>query len=418
MNSIRRSKTLSQRSIYGNEKGIVLPVALMFLVILSVMGSAAVVFTRTDLKIAANYKNSAVAFNLAEAGVSHAKRTTTDNVNWDALLAASSSICPGLSGCTYTIENDPIDAGGATTDTNNIVIVRAEGQYGNAKKVIHLAFRRNVFPMPPGTITNVNIGFNIDFAGPKFEIDGNNWTLPSEDVSTQGVVDNNTCGAGWPKFGFSVPDTTQQQGLKDSIDPLRWSDIIGAPANPPLLGEGNSDILSVGVDNTYMTQAELESWADLLMAQADVIFDPGTVVVDGTVDSVPVDTGTQAAPKIVAVDCATDPAYDPANSCLKLDGTSGGAGILIVKNGKLQLRSTTTWVGIVIVVGENVSLKTGGGGIEEGSIIYGAALIGEKTAAQPKQFWGVNVKARYSCDAINMANTLAGHRALWWKEVM
>ncbi len=33
---------VSLRSVCGNEKGIVLPVALMFLVILSVMGSAAV----------------------------------------------------------------------------------------------------------------------------------------------------------------------------------------------------------------------------------------------------------------------------------------------------------------------------------------------------------------------------------------
>jgi len=186
MNSNQKSEMLSLRSVYGNEKGIVILVALMLLVILSVMGSAAVVFTRTDLKIAANYKNSTVAFNWAEAGVSHAKRALTDNLNWDALLAASASICPGLSGCTYTIENDPNDPGGATTDTNNIVIVKAEGQYGNAKKVIRLAFARG-FPQPPGALNSVGIGAALFYSGQDNEINGNNYIPPADgDVTGEG----------------------------------------------------------------------------------------------------------------------------------------------------------------------------------------------------------------------------------------
>ncbi len=44
-------KMLSVRSVYGNEKGVVLVVALVFLVVLGAMGAAAVMMTGRDLKI-------------------------------------------------------------------------------------------------------------------------------------------------------------------------------------------------------------------------------------------------------------------------------------------------------------------------------------------------------------------------------
>ncbi|MEE8114880.1 MAG: PilX N-terminal domain-containing pilus assembly protein, partial [Nitrososphaerales archaeon] len=69
MSSRGKFKTFIIRSVYGNEKGIVLVVALVFLVVLGVMGGAAVVMTRGDLKISGNYKNSETAFYVAEAGI-------------------------------------------------------------------------------------------------------------------------------------------------------------------------------------------------------------------------------------------------------------------------------------------------------------------------------------------------------------
>lgn len=72
----------------------------------------------------------------------------------------------------------------------------------------------------------------------------------------------------------------------------------------------------------------------------------------------------------------------PGQSCLKLDGSTNGAGVLVVKSGKLQMRATSNWVGLIIMVGENVSFKTGGGG--PGNLVYGSVLIGENTPLQPK----------------------------------
>ncbi len=404
----------SLRLVYGNERGMVLSVALMLLLTLAVIGSVSLVMTRVDLKISGNYKTGTVAFSLAESGITIAKAVLRNSSNWSTELAAAQPFaCPNLvppsdGGCTYLIENDAADSGGPTTDTNNTVVVTATGQYGGSTKEVETAFNRSGLPMPSAGLTSTGIGGIIPFSGSSNEINGNNWVPPSDDRLTPAFEDNNACGAGsGPKFGISTRDATAQQALKDNIDSAYWDSITGEEPDPPWSPPSSTP--SIGADSTIMSQAQLEDLADDLIAQADVTYTPGTTVTDETI-------GTQAAPKIVVADCT---GYDPASTCLKLNGTTNGAGILVVKNGKFHMRATTEWIGIVIVVGENVQFDTGGGG-GPGNILYGGVLIGENTAVQPLWFHPRNTKLRYSCDAINMANGLTGGglQAVYWKENM
>jgi len=60
------------RSVCKNENGAVLVIGLMFLAILAMLGTTAVVLTTTDMQIGANYKTSVQASNLAEAGIQEA----------------------------------------------------------------------------------------------------------------------------------------------------------------------------------------------------------------------------------------------------------------------------------------------------------------------------------------------------------
>ena len=55
--------------LYDNEKGMVLSVALMLLAILTLLGSAAVVTTRTEVKLAGNWNAHTRTFYAAEAGL-------------------------------------------------------------------------------------------------------------------------------------------------------------------------------------------------------------------------------------------------------------------------------------------------------------------------------------------------------------
>lgn len=63
------------RSTASNERGAVLVVALAFLAILSMLGSAAYLVTTTDLQIASNYRDSKSAFYQADAGVQYGLAT-------------------------------------------------------------------------------------------------------------------------------------------------------------------------------------------------------------------------------------------------------------------------------------------------------------------------------------------------------
>jgi hypothetical protein len=55
-----------------NERGAALVISLMFLAIVAMLGTTAVVLTTTDIQIGANYKSSSVAFYSADSGVNYA----------------------------------------------------------------------------------------------------------------------------------------------------------------------------------------------------------------------------------------------------------------------------------------------------------------------------------------------------------
>jgi hypothetical protein len=57
------------RRLFGNQQGLTLVLTLMFLAVLTITGSTAVLMTSTDLLLGGNYKSSQVAFYQAEAGV-------------------------------------------------------------------------------------------------------------------------------------------------------------------------------------------------------------------------------------------------------------------------------------------------------------------------------------------------------------
>ena len=60
---------------HKNERGVALVISLMFLALLSMLGTTAYVMTSTDLNIGTNYQASSEAFYDAEAGINFAKKT-------------------------------------------------------------------------------------------------------------------------------------------------------------------------------------------------------------------------------------------------------------------------------------------------------------------------------------------------------
>ncbi len=401
-----------QMRVSRGEQGSVLVIALLFASILTIMGVSFLTVAGTDVSIVFNETNHSQAFYLAEAGIAEATRVLRDSDDWDTQLGAPQPFpCPGMvpvadGGCTFRVENDAADAGGPANDTNDLVVVRATGTFRNAAKEVDIGLTRLLLSAPPGAITSVGASTNVSFAGNSFDIDGNNWIPPSDDGTVPESMNNGSCGAiPAPKFGIAVPDAATQLGVKNDLTSQQQDNVLGANPNPPWAPV--STIPSIGVDTT-ITQAELSILTNYLIPMATLTYSPGTSISSGTL-------GTQADPKIVVVDATGYSGSDPA---LTLSATKG-AGILIVKNGSLRMSGNSQWVGMVIVIGNNVEIDLRGGGDKS---IYGSVLLAENLNVATNQAEGQgNVKVRFSCQGVNTANIAGGGKlkgaTVWWREV-
>lgn len=92
---------------YSDENGAALVIGLMFVAILAMLGTAAVVMTTTDLKIGGNYKRSTQALSAAQAGLDEARArlghsvgnpagdpASTPDPTWSAYITTSTSFSP------------------------------------------------------------------------------------------------------------------------------------------------------------------------------------------------------------------------------------------------------------------------------------------------------------------------------------
>ena len=92
--------------IHKNEKGIVLATGLMFMAIIAIVGTTAVIVTTTDFKIGSNYRENVQAFYIAEAGLARAKAELINDLKNDQVL--SNTNFEAISG-TITIAPDSTD---------------------------------------------------------------------------------------------------------------------------------------------------------------------------------------------------------------------------------------------------------------------------------------------------------------------
>ena len=91
--------------IHKNEKGMVLPLGLIFLAIIAIVGTTAVIVTTTDIKIGSNYKKSQQAFYAADAGINVAISNVEDfifDVTDTLSTSAPVKVDPASTSCTAT----------------------------------------------------------------------------------------------------------------------------------------------------------------------------------------------------------------------------------------------------------------------------------------------------------------------------
>ncbi|MBC2696507.1 MAG: hypothetical protein HF982_14770 [Desulfobacteraceae bacterium] len=380
---------LAIKMIYNNEKGFVLPVGLMFLAIIAILGTTAVIITTTDLKIGSNYRASELAFYAAEAGIEEARARLHNNAanpiidgypassQWYAYIGADvkaqgkgwdtgNPMHVKVSSLQFDLDyvvtiRHQTDAfgnvlywhdsdGDGVNEPNtaigeNIYFVTSYGYSGTSSKIIEVEMARN-----PGPLINAALYARGDVTG--------NGTALSVDG-------NDNCGAATAKNSIYT--------LSPATTTLSGSPVVG-PTGPEQ-GTTNIDILAA-INN-------------LRASTTVVITDDESNALYGDTDNF--------------VTCYSNTS-DPYNvNGLSLSNVTGFGTLLI--EGDLTLGGGFNWNGLILVTG---TLVFNGGGL--GVNIQGAVLANQTIDING----GVDVK--YDSCMVDKSISILSVGIIRWKE--
>lgn len=418
---------------FRDERGVALPVALIVLVALTGLLVAFLSLGSTESLIARNHTDVTEARYVAEAGIEWAydqliSVAVTDPVNgWSTVLATNNGVLatnmpvPGLPAAsgtfTVTVRNDTlaadpqitgqaVDPGGPTTDTNNVLVITSTGSYNGVTRQIQQVLTHLLLNVPGG-LDVPGVGTNTTFSGNSFTLTGNDTNL------------DDTPGSCPPVWGIGVPDSATEGVVQASLSAQQKDNVTGKPqAAGPGLGDNTI------APDASLTPAQIADFVAAVKPYADISLqasatsrlsytDLGSACATNWSDSAC--WGTRENPKIVYVKGSLDPAQ--AFYAVSVGGTSTGAGILIIEDGDLSVAGNFRWEGIILITGQYVGLRYGGGGNQG---LYGAVVVNETANlnSQVEVDASGNAKLLYSCQALNnVRNMRRLFRLTAWREL-
>lgn len=418
-----------------DERGVALVLALLALVMLSGLLLVLLTIGGMEPSLAANLNEIVRARYLADAGVEWAFDLLAENLDWSGQLRgpdnvagtaddgrlASGIALPGLpatSGTfTATIRNDnqpgdnlltglAVDPGGATTDTNGVVIITTTGTYNGVSRQIQVVMTGP--PPIPGGVNLPGVGTNTAFDGNSFTITGNDTNL------------NDTGGTCAPNWGIGVADTATEGLVQASLTSQQKDNVTGKPQDPALDGGGDNTIAPAAT----LTPAMISRYLNALKGKANLSLQStgGSPLVYASIGSTCSTDwnsancwGTGSRPKIVYVKGDVDPTN--AFTALTISENSTGAGVLIIEDGDLALSGNFQWEGLIIITGKYVGLRYAGGGHQS---VYGGIVVNQTEAVNLNVEADVrgNAEVFYSCQALSNIRKMRGLFTLTsWREL-
>ena len=213
-----------------NERGMILPITLMILLLLTTVAVAVGSLATSEPQIAKNLADAARARAVAEAGLEVAYLQVANAASFSSLIAsangsgevalATNATLPGLTaaqGGTYTVtvrndtrNGDPVITGVAketsiTADANNRLILVASGTFGNATRQVQVMVKKNVLPPTPGALNFPGNDANTSFTDDSFQVSGNDYTMAGG---------TGTCAS---VYGITTGTTTNETLVQSSL---------------------------------------------------------------------------------------------------------------------------------------------------------------------------------------------------------
>jgi Tfp pilus assembly protein PilX len=406
----------SGTALYKNERGMVTAVALLLIAVLTLLGTAAVVVTSTDLQIGGNYKVSDVAFYAAEAGVEEARarlRSTAGAnliadssptstawrayigtlamaqkgnercqrcVGFDSTLATHSRADSLQASMTYVVEikhkrENPDDTGsimywdGVTRNIDpinkNIYLVTSTGYTGNSFRTVEAEISR----VPP-----------ISVPAPLY-------VKASSTVqgSSTHVIGTDQCGS------------SDKHGVATTLSPGS----VNINGSPSITGTSGTD-----PDILYNApNLDITAMVNSLKTQANFSYNVSSATQTGMNWGIPSPGATQQNPSTCTDHNIVD--YNTNGTYIKLAGGTTGCGILLIE-GNLEVNGGFSWNGIIIVTG-SVTYSGGGDKQVTGGILSGGTVDADLVSG--------NANIVYCSYAVNSQSNSLPLRNLSWRDL-
>jgi Tfp pilus assembly protein PilX len=418
-----------------NERGMILPITLMIMLLLTTVAVAVGSLATSEPQIARNLADAARARAVAEAGLEVAYLQVANAASFTSLIAsatgtgevtlASNATLPGMTaaqGGTYTVtirndtrDGDPVITGVAketsiTADANNRLIMVATGNFGNGTRQVQVMVRKTALPPTPGALNFPGNDANAAFTDDAFEVNGNDFKMDGT---------NGTCAA---NYGITTGSSTNETLVQSALTTAQKDNVKGKKQVASGSGQGDNTI----AQDTALTQASIATFLKDVSRNADISLyspSPGGLSYSDIGSSCSTNYasqtcwGTASKPKVVYIKGAADPTS--MFTALTLNGSATGYGVLVVEDGDMKVLGNLNWKGLIIVTGQWVGVGFMGSVSGTDQFVYGS-VISNETSTDP-MYEGVvyaDAKLRYSCEAINNA---AGARKLItmssWTEV-
>lgn len=360
------------------ESGSALIMALLMTTILFLLGATFMVVSMTDRRIAANEADGMAAFNLAEAGIEHAVAELPGQdidtlLSGGGVLLSNQSLAKGTYGVVVTNNVGagfptgivPLDAGGASSDTDGFLVLTATGQVNRAERVVQLIVegQNGMFDYAVWSDKKLNVsssGFTDSYdstagAYAPGGSDGDVFSNTEIKMSGSSMINGDADSAGPIDNSTHVSGTTTELGPTEPVPALITCPGSYTPSVPAGSGVsydsgtgkltvsgGNNLVLPVPPTSYYFSEIKLSGGSTLEFDNAsgdhvDVYVSSKLDVSGGGLVN-----GSSAPPLLAIWACG------PSTGDFKLSGGSGAYFTIYAPNRKVDISGTGDLWGAII----------------------------------------------------------------------
>jgi hypothetical protein len=355
-----------------DRRGAALPVALMGLVAISVLVTAALVTSSTEYAIGGAHRLAARSLYSADAALEQylANRVAANQSPW--LAPTTTGSVTGPDGTVYTVQvdrlSDASNTGGAQMTRDEIFSLLVQPASGRGRSVgAFIATRRSANRLSMAIQAGATSGGNLSVSGNAVISDGRsgtNYCGMQSDSTTAPYAVQVTAGSTVTlgnNAGNSIEGATNVTNYtKDRLE----ENVLGAGVTLQSLA------LSAQIRfGPQFGRPNFNNATTVIATAADTAYNWGCPqVLLGSVLTCP--SGSTTRERVVVIDAST-----MQDSTVRINGRYG-QGMLIVLNGSLEIQGNFTYKGVILVE-KDMFIKGGSAGQEskiEGSVIsFGAS---------------------------------------------